>query len=197
MLNHNNNNQNNGSASADMPPGGQNVNNIGANVSALAQQIAQHHANSAMNSGAQNSNFIDNIQQNMMNSPPRSKLLEVKHTMHGVSHAIPGEFDDIEKPLPVHYGVEAAIRTGSVALKTGNGNLSRQSRSGQHFQSHESLTSIVKEPSLARGQSTESIINVRVTPPIGEGLSPQISPQAKKIIPLRSSHETGNYYQLF
>lgn len=108
------------------------------------------------------------------------KLDVVKHSMHGVSHAIPGELDDIEKPPPVHYGVDQAIRSGSVALKAGN-----LSRNRGQFLSNESLTTIIKEPSLARGQSQESVVNVRVTSP---NLSPpQISPTNKKIIPLSSS----------
>ena len=67
--------------------------------------------------------------------------------MHGVSHAIPGELDDIEKPLPVHYGIDAAIRSGSVALKAGN-----LSKNRANFLSNESLTTIVKEPSLAKAR---------------------------------------------
>ena len=100
--------------------------------------------------------------------------------------------DDIEKPPPVHYGVDAAIRSGSVALKTGqsgngNGNLSSSRKHSNHFLSNESLTTIIKEPSLARGQSQESILNVRVTSPDGKpfAMSPQISPQNKKIIPIK------------
>jgi len=134
---------------------------------------------------------------------------QVKHTMHGVSHAIPGELDDIEKPPPVHYGVDAAIRSGSVALKTGGhnnhgGNLSSSRKHANHFLSNESLTTIIKEPSLARGQSQESVVNVRVTSPQSDGrksavvsTSPQISPQSKKIIPLRNGHDSdvSNYRQ--
>ena len=118
-----------------------------------------------------------------------------------------GELDDIEKPPPVHYGVDAAIRSGSVALKTGNGhhnhgngNLSASRKQANHFLSNESLTTIIKEPSLARGQSQESVVNVRVTSPHSEGrkstansTSPQISPQSKKIIPLRNGHDSGKF----
>ena len=110
--------------------------------------------------------------------PPRK--IEVKHSMHGVSHAIPGEMDGIEKPLPVHYGVDQAIRSGSVALKAGR---------RQEFMSTESLTSIVKEPSLARGQSQDSIVHVRVTSPHHHLDIPaaSISPVAKQVIPLRNA----------
>ena len=60
-----------------------------------------------------------------------------------------GELDDIEKPPPVHYGVDAAIRSGSVALKTGGhnnhgGNLSSSRKHANHFLSNESLTTIIK-----------------------------------------------------
>ena len=105
--------------------------------------------------------------------------------MHGVSHAIPGEMDGIEKPLPVHYGVDQAIRSGSVALKAGR---------RQEFMSTESLTSIVKEPSLARGQSQDSVVHVRVTSPhldIPTGTSSSISPGAKQVIPLRNETESS------
>ena len=114
-----------------------------------------------------------------------------------------GELDDIEKPPPVHYGVDAAIRSGSVALKTGqsgngNGNLSSSRKHSNHFLSNESLTTIIKEPSLARGQSQESILNVRVTSPDGKpfAMSPQISPQNKKIIPLRNGQDSGKIFFL-
>ena len=109
----------------------------------------------------------------------RSKLLEVKHTMHGVSHALPGDLDDVELPPPVHYGVDQAIRSGSVALKNPGGNL----RSRSDFMSNESLTSIVKEPSLARPGPVQESVNLRVTSP---DLSPPKSPLSKKIIPIKS-----------
>lgn len=109
----------------------------------------------------------------------RSKLLEVKHSMHGVSHALPGEMDDVELPPPVHYGVDQAIRSGSVALKNPGGNL----RSRSDFMSNESLTSIVKEPSLARSGPVQESVNLRVTSP---DLSPPKSPLSKKIIPIKS-----------
>ena len=104
--------------------------------------------------------------------------------MHGVSHAIPGEMDGIEKPLPVHYGVDQAIRSGSVALKAGR---------RQEFMSTESLTSIVKEPSLARGQSQDSVVHVRVTSPHLDipATSSSISPGAKQVIPLRNETESS------
>jgi hypothetical protein len=38
-----------------------------------------------------------------------SKMLgsgRIQHTMHGVSHALPGEELDIEPPPPVHYGID-------------------------------------------------------------------------------------------
>ena len=109
----------------------------------------------------------------------RSKLLEVKHTMHGVSHALPGDLDDVELPPPVHYGVDQAIRSGSVALKNPGGNL----RSRSDFMSNESLTSIVKEPSLARPVPVQESVNLRVISP---DLSPPKSPLSKKIIPIKS-----------
>jgi hypothetical protein len=112
---------------------------------------------------------------------------KVKHSMHGVSHAIPGDFDDdFEKPPPVHYGVDAAIRSGSVALKVGN-----LSRNSGNFFSDENLTTIVKEPSLARGQSQESVINLRVTSSV-DRIPPQPSPQGKKIIPLRNQESRSS-----
>ena len=115
-------------------------------------------------------------------TPADSRKIEaIKHSMHGVSHAIPGEMDGIEKPLPVHYGVDQAIRSGSVALKSGR---------RQEFMSTESLTQIVKEPSLARGQSQDSIINVRVTGP--SVTSSPISPAGSKhVIPLRKDSDSS------
>ena len=39
-----------------------------------------------------------------------SDLSMIKHTMHGVSHALPGEDDEIKPPPPVHYGVDQALK---------------------------------------------------------------------------------------
>ena len=147
---------------------------------------SQHH-NGHHNQGPSSQNGQNGDGQMSNGNESRSQLLEVKHPMHGVSHAIPGELDDIEKPLPVHYGVDAAIKSGSVALKAGN-----LSRNRGHFVSSESLTTIVKEPSLARGQSQESVVQVRVTSPVNER---HFTPQNRKIIvPLSSS---GNYFALY
>ena len=44
--------------------------------------------------------------------PPHVLKKDIKHTMHGVSHAIPGDDDEIQPPPPVHYGVNDAIRNG-------------------------------------------------------------------------------------
>ena len=119
-------------------------------------------------------------------TPDSRKIEAIKHSMHGVSHAIPGEMDGIEKPLPVHYGIDQAIRSGSVALKSGR---------RQEFMSTESLTQIVKEPSLVRGQSQDSIINVRVTGPSIE--SSPISPGSKHVIPLRKDSDSSEGECLF
>ncbi len=132
------------------------------------------NGNNAVNGGGLHNGTTSNGIGGLNGSPdlglhpnqPRSPLMaqtenKVKHTMHGVSHAIPGELDDIEKPPPVHYGVDEAIRSGSVALKQ---------QPSRNFFSNENLTSIVKEPSLARGQSTDSIVQLKVTS------SPEISP---------------------
>ena len=40
----------------------------------------------------------------------------IKHGMHGVSHALPGELDDDIRPPPVHYGVNQAIQNRSSHL---------------------------------------------------------------------------------
>ena len=51
--------------------------------------------------------------------------------MHGVSHALPGDDNDIEPPPPVHYGIDQALKNGSVAL-----NARRQSSNQQQQQEH-------------------------------------------------------------
>ena len=57
----------------------------------------------------------------------------VKHGMHGVSHALPGELDDDIRPPPIHYGINQAIKTGNFPMnRNGQGNVSytdSQSRS--------------------------------------------------------------------
>ena len=61
--------------------------------------------------------------------------------MHGVSHALPGDENDIEPPPPVHYGIDQALKNGSVAL-----NARRQSTGHQdnvkNFFSNEDLTNV-------------------------------------------------------
>ena len=150
-----------------------------------ARSAVQKHIEKMLTNNNQptTSNSTNGMTSTNQNLEPRK--IEVKHTMHGVSHAIPGEMDGIEKPLPIHYGVDQAIRSGSVALKSGK---------RQEFMSTESLTTIVKEPSLARGQSQDSIVNVRVTSPPMEKMS--LSPGTKQVIPLRNETESseGNVF---
>lgn len=58
---------------------------------------------------------------------PNGNGMMVKHGMHGVSHALPGELDDDIRPPPIHYGINQAIKT-----RNGQGNVSypeSQSRS--------------------------------------------------------------------
>ena len=40
----------------------------------------------------------------------------VKHSMHGVSHALPGELDDDIRPPPIHYGINQAIKNGNYPM---------------------------------------------------------------------------------
>ena len=48
--------------------------------------------------------FTDAQQPNIMKK-------DIKHTIHGVSHAIPGQGgEEIKPPPPVHYGVNQAIK---------------------------------------------------------------------------------------
>ena len=49
----------------------------------------------------------------------------VKHGMHGVSHALPGELDDDIRPPPIHYGINQAIKTGNFPMnRNGQNNIS-------------------------------------------------------------------------
>jgi hypothetical protein len=62
---------------------------------------------------------------------PNGSGMMVKHGMHGVSHALPGELDDDIRPPPIHYGINQAIKTGNYPMNR-NGNSSyteSQSRS--------------------------------------------------------------------
>ena len=145
--------------------------------SAVQKHIEKMLTNNNQPASTASANGLTTTNQNFLES---SRKIEVKHTMHGVSHSIPGEMDEIEKPLPVHYGVDQAIRSGSVALKSGR---------RQEYLSTESLTTIVKEPSLARGMSQDSVVQVRVTSPSLD--HPSLSPGSgtKRIIPLRNGNE--------
>jgi hypothetical protein len=55
--------------------------------------------------------------------------------MHGVSHAMPGDDNDIEPPPPVHYGIDQALKNGSVALN-GRRQASNHHQQQQQQQQH-------------------------------------------------------------
>ena len=81
-----------------------------------------------------NGNDLSNLQHGhmLLHNPvtgaklnPNGNGMMVKHGMHGVSHALPGELDDDIRPPPIHYGIDQAIKT-----RNGQGNISEsQSRS--------------------------------------------------------------------
>lgn len=81
---------------------------------------------------------------------------DIKHTMHGVSHAIPGENEDIKPPPPVHYGVNQAIRNGI------NNRRMQHSNTTNKWQSVESLVSDAQSssPDSNRVKFSNSMENV-------------------------------------
>ena len=113
----------------------------------------------------------------MTNPHNGSKILgpgRIQHTMHGVSHALPGEELDIEPPPPVHYGVDQALRNGSVALKSHRSGHQQQQQdfeSVKNFFSNDDLRNVgrsdaqttstfaTKSPALKRlTQSHDSLV---------------------------------------
>jgi hypothetical protein len=57
--------------------------------------------------------------------------------MHGVSHALPEDDLGIEPPPPVHYGMERALKSGSVALGSRRPNRQQPDRSKTFFSSED------------------------------------------------------------
>ena len=64
--------------------------------------------------------------------------------MHGVSHAMPGDDNDIEPPPPVHYGIDQALKNGSVALNARRqaSNQQQQQENVKNFFSNEDLRNV-------------------------------------------------------
>ena len=62
--------------------------------------------------------------------------------MHGVSHALPGDEIDIEPPPPVHYGIDQALKNGSVALNARRSNQQQQQEHVKNFFSNEDLRNV-------------------------------------------------------
>ena len=101
----------------------------------------------------------------------------IQHTMHGVSHALPGEELDIEPPPPVHYGIDQALRNGSVALnsrRSGGQMQQHQSENVKNFFSNDDLrtvgqrdpptsTLLTKSPALKRLVQSHDSLNVNDT----------------------------------
>ena len=87
----------------------------------------------------------------------------VKHGMHGVSHAIPGELDDDIRPPPIHYGINQAIKTGNYPMnKNGQNNVSytdSQFRSNDDLRSNNRFESSASQQNRRLGFSHESLLD--------------------------------------
>ena len=127
-----------------------------------------------------NGNDLSNLQHGhmLLHNPvtgaklnPNGNGMMVKHGMHGVSHALPGELDDDIRPPPIHYGINQAIRT-----RNGQGNISypeSQSRSNDDLSFNRSNKNSLQEddgfdvsqPHRRLGLSHESLLdtNDRIT----------------------------------
>ena len=114
----------------------------------------------------------------------------VKHTMHGVSHALPGELDDDIRPPPVHYGVDQAIKSGSSHLLNSRKTFSSTDdlsattpplQNGRLVSSHESLLDPVS-PHLS----------ARLTPPASFSNSISSGGSKAPLVKQNSSNPLGN-----
>ena len=116
----------------------------------------------------------------------------IKHGMHGVSHALPGELDDDIRPPPIHYGVNQAIANRqSHLLRTKN------------FLSNDDLLSAdpSPQPSLAQQavrRSHDSLIDSPMRPSLDSSrLEPPASfsnnsPMPSEQLSRRSTNDLGN-----
>lgn len=94
-------------------------------------------------------------------------LNRIQHTMHGVSHALPGDELDIEPPPPMHYGIDQALKNGSVALNNRRPTQQQQQQENvKNFFSNEDLRNVgrfegagmQKSPAMKRlAQSHDSL----------------------------------------
>jgi hypothetical protein len=86
----------------------------------------------------------------------------IQHTMHGVSHALPDDDNDIEPPPPVHYGIDQALKNGSVALNARRQSSAQQQQEQQHvknFFSNEDLRNV------GRSGKALGLFNPKITRP--------------------------------
>ena len=124
------------------------------------------------------SNLLQNPHNGVMN-----KGSGIKHGMHGVSHALPGELDDDIRPPPMHYGVNQAIKSGSSHLLKKNflsnddiiESTSQIQPSTQHqrlVSSHDSLL----ESSRPVSSSMTQIVDSRLAPPPSFSSTPTSQP---------------------
>lgn len=104
---------------------------------------------------------IERMFSDASQSPNLMLHREIKHTMHGVSHALPGVNDDIKPPPPVHYGVNAAIRNGlnnRGKEETGNNRWqSVESLLAEQERHKESISSTKSKSDLSKFRSMDNV----------------------------------------
>lgn len=69
-----------------------------------SEKSSNHHEISNAG-GGQNPKDRD-VLAPLMTNGSKFRAGRIQHTMHGVSHALPGDELDIEPPPPVHYGID-------------------------------------------------------------------------------------------
>ena len=153
---------------------------IGSTTNSNGVSLNSNPLTGGLNKDRLNGNELSNLQHGHMflHNPvtgaklnPNGNGMMVKHGMHGVSHALPGELDDDIRPPPIHYGINQAIKT-----RNGQGNISySESRSNDDLsftrnnkislQDNDSFEASANQSHRRLGLSHESLLdnNDRIT----------------------------------
>ena len=107
--------QNEADATVGAKPSSTSLTNLSQNTNGLA-------GNQALDRQIQlNRNLLQNPHSGLQLGAANKNAAGIKHGMHGVSHALPGELDEKIRPPPIHYGVNQAIQNRqSQLLRTKN-----------------------------------------------------------------------------
>jgi len=128
-------------------------------------------------------------------------MTRIQHTMHGVSHALPGDELDIEPPPPVHYGIDQALKNGSVAL---NGrrppNQQQQQENVKNFFSNDDLRNVGRSgtdnnPGMPKSPGMKRLAQSHDSLNFPDSIENELSSPALRSFGPRGSREESSSHQ--